>query len=79
MNKQPIGYNIVYAVMLVIAGILWGLGQWPQYFFLRFFALIPFIFIVLYRRHYIAETFVFGATAYIMNFHLFETRKHVQY
>ena len=76
MNKQPIGYNIVYAVMLVIAGILWGLGQWPQCFFLRFFALIPFIFIVLYRRHYIAETFIFGSVAYIMNFYWLYTTFH---
>lgn len=76
MNKQPIGYNIVYAVMLVIAGILWGLGQWPQYFFLRFFALIPFIFIVLYRKHYILETFIFGSVAYIMNFYWLYTTFH---
>ena len=71
MKKSILNYLII-----IIFAILWGIGQYPGFFFLRYFGLIPFLFIVLKRKHYLIETFIFGTIAYIFNFYwLFITFK----
>ncbi len=60
---------LLYFSLLIISSILWGIGHYPKFFFLRFFGLIPFIYIILYRKHYIIETLIFGWIAYIFNFY----------
>ena len=61
--------NILFLLLIILSSIIWGLGQRQNLFFIRFFGLIPFIFIVLYRKHYILETIIFGTIAYLMNFY----------
>ena len=60
---------LLYFIFLILFSILWGIGQYPKFFFIRFFGLIPFIYIILYRKHYLVETFIFGWIAYILNFY----------
>ena len=60
---------LLYSILLIFFSILWGIGQYPKFFFIRFFGLIPFIYIILYRKHYLVETLIFGWIAYILNFY----------
>ncbi|HQB61655.1 MAG TPA: hypothetical protein PK899_08370, partial [Spirochaetota bacterium] len=61
--------NSLFCFIIIISGIIWGIGQYPDFFFIRYFGLIPFIFIVINRRRYIIESILFGSVAYIMNFY----------
>jgi|GEM_PF-1229109 len=68
-KKKPLIFNnIIYYILLLISSILWGIGHYPDFFFIRFFGLLPFIYIILYRKHYIIESIIFGWLAYIINF-----------
>jgi apolipoprotein N-acyltransferase len=67
--KRISANNAVCIPLVIISGIIWGLGQYPQFFFVRFFGLIPFIFIVFFRKHYLADSILFGLAAYMMNFY----------
>ena len=68
--------SLLFYLTIIFFAILWGIGQYPSFFFLRYFGLIPFIFIVLKRKHYIIETLIFGTIAYLFNFYwLFITFK----
>jgi apolipoprotein N-acyltransferase len=59
----------LYYIFLILFSIIWGIGHYPKFFFLRFIGLIPFIYIILYRKHYLLETLLFGWLAYILNFY----------
>ncbi|HOV13426.1 MAG TPA: apolipoprotein N-acyltransferase [Spirochaetota bacterium] len=61
--------NIFYYTLLVLFGALWGIGQHPNFFFIRFFGLIPFLYVVFKRKSYILDTLIFGWLAYILNFY----------
>ena len=67
-NKNFLTNSLFYFI-IIISGIIWGIGQYPDFFFIRYFGLIPFIFIVINRRRYIIESILFGSVAYIMNFY----------
>ncbi len=69
LKSKKVTFNFIYYFLLIISGILWGLGQWPNFFFIRFFGLIPFLFIIFYRKHYLLETIIFGTIAYSLNFY----------
>lgn len=61
--------ELLYFLFLIFSSVLWGLGQYPVFFYLRFFCLIPYLYILFYRKHYILETLLFGWIAYIINFY----------
>ncbi|HPO50530.1 MAG TPA: hypothetical protein PLO89_09420, partial [Spirochaetota bacterium] len=67
--KKISSNNFFYYPLLVLCGALWGVGQYPDFFFIRFFGLIPFLFIIFKRKHYILESLIFGTLAYILNFY----------
>ena len=61
--------GLIYYIFLFICSVLWGMGQYPVFFYLRFFCLIPFLYILFYRKHYLVETLIFGWIAYLINFY----------
>jgi len=65
----PIIKKLLYAAAFLLFALLWGFGQYPQFSFIRFFGAIPFIYIILYRKHYLVESILFGTIAYIVNFY----------
>jgi apolipoprotein N-acyltransferase len=67
--KNILFNNFVFYSLIIISGIIWGLGQNPDYNYIRFFGLIPFLLIVFYRKRYILESILFGTVAYSMNFY----------
>src|SRR4030042_5119981 len=70
LKDNKVLFNFIYYLLLVISGIIWGLGQWPNYLsVIRFFGLIPFFYIIFYRKHYVLDTLIFGTVAYLMNFY----------
>lgn len=68
-KKYNFPKNILIFFLLIIFSILWGLGHYPALSFIRFFGLVPFIYIILHRKHYLIETLIFGWLAYILNFY----------
>ncbi len=69
LKKKSLLTEIFYFFAFVLLAIIWGLGQYPDFFYIRFFGFIPFLFIIFYRKHYLIETLLFGWIAYIINFY----------
>ncbi len=70
LKENPFLFNLVYYILLIVSAILWGLGQWPNYLSaVRFFGLVPFFYILFYRKRYILDSLIFGTVAYLMNFY----------
>ena len=67
--KKSFLKEIFYYIGLIIFGIIWGIGQYPSFFYIRFFGFIPFLFIIFYLKHYLLETLLFAWIAYIINFY----------
>ncbi len=71
MKKLPdstIG-KILLLIGVIISGIIWGLGQYPSFYFLRFFAFIPFLFLLNRDKINYFYLLIFGTVAYIINFY----------
>ncbi len=61
--------TVLYILGFAFFSLLWGFGQYPDFFYIRFFGAVPLLFIILYRKHYLLETLFFGAIAYAVNFY----------
>jgi apolipoprotein N-acyltransferase len=61
--------NLICFPLVVLSGLIWGLGQRPDFFYIRFFGLIPFMFILFFRKHYLIDSLIFGFAAYMANFY----------
>ena len=67
--KKIVSNKVAYYIFLVFFGMLWGIGQYPSFFFVRFVGLVPFLYVVIKRKNYILDTLIFGWVAYILNFY----------
>lgn len=65
----PVYKVIFHYVLLIVSALVWGLGHYPRFSFIRFFGLIPFLYIIMYDRHYLQKAVIFGWVAYIINFY----------
>lgn len=61
--------RLLFYPLLLLSSALWGIGQYPAFCFIRFFGLLPFIYIIYKRENYLLESLVFGFIAYLLNFY----------
>jgi apolipoprotein N-acyltransferase len=59
----------LYYTLMVLGAIMWGLGQFPELFFFRFFGLVPLLYVVHHRKRYKLEWFLYALIGYCMNFY----------
>ncbi len=54
---------------IILSAVIWGLGQYPQLYFIRFFGLILFIYEIDNSKRYKIKALIFGTIAYSVNFY----------